>query len=277
MQKGGTYEVIVFDDASVRTGDAPLSDRYDDRVRVLRAEKPVGAAQARNRLAECARGRILLYLDDDAFMCEKNTITRAYSAFEDHPEAGILAFQVVDHVDGDVHQRVPFSWWRIWRGGEIVKKTNPVSTFLGGGYAIRQIVVEKTGGYEPFFHYMGEEQDLAFKTLEEGYTIQYVPRVSIAHKPGPPIENRAGEKSRLFYSVRNRIYLARRYIPTRYLPSYLLYWLSVYAGQAVTVNDKRGYVRGLYAGFSHWGDWTRAPLSASTQQYLRRYGRHLWF
>jgi len=276
-QEEASYEVLVFDDASVRGDMSSLNDAYGDHVRLLQTEQPVGAAASRNRLAQQARGRHLVYLDDDAYLEDPTTLAQVADIFESHPEAGILAFRIMERVNGSSHLRVPFPRWRIWRRPHAADEPALVSVFLGGGYAVRNRVMSETGGYESFLRYMGEEQDLAFKALEKKYKIRYTPEISVVHETGPPVKNREGEKSRLFYNVRNRAYLARRYLPVQYLPSYLLYWLVVYAGFAIASGDMKGYARGIWASGRQWRSWDRSTLSRGTQQYLRRHGGHLWF
>jgi glycosyltransferase involved in cell wall biosynthesis len=72
-------EVIVVDDGS----DTPLDlDLSDDRVRIIRSEKSVGGAAARNIGLRAARGEFLCLLDDDdcyyphKIACQLDYLTR---------------------------------------------------------------------------------------------------------------------------------------------------------------------------------------------------------
>lgn len=277
-QEGVTAEVVVFDDASIRTGrEQSLTEPFGSRVRVLRVDAPVGAAKARNVLADAANGRLLVYLDDDAYLDQPGLLRRVVRAFEEHADMGIAAFRVVDHTEKGTRLRLPISRWQQWKREEEIERERPVSVFVACGYAIRAEVMTTTGGYEEFFWYMGEEQDLSFKALEEGYTIWYVPDVRVEHVPGGECVRRPDEQSRLFYNVRNRAYLARHHLPRQYLPSYLTFWLFVMVGQAVLTGDGKGFLEGLQAAWSQWTKWSHNPLSDSTLHYLRRHGGRLWF
>jgi GT2 family glycosyltransferase len=218
-----------------------------------------------------------VYLDDDAYLDQPGLLQRVVRAFEEHEDMGIAAFRIVDHVEEGTRLRLPISRWQQWGRPEESGRERPVSVFLAGGYAIRAEVMTVTGGYEEFFWYMGEEQDLSFKALEEGYTIWYIPDVRVEHEPGGGSVRRSDEPSRLFYSVRNRAYLARHHLPRQYLPSYLTWWLFVMAGQAVLTGDGKGFLQGLQAAWSQWTKWPHNPLSDSTLRYLRRHGGRLWF
>lgn len=63
------WEALLVDDCS-QDGSAAVADAYaasDSRIRVLRQDENGGAARARNRALENARGRFVAYLDSDDF------------------------------------------------------------------------------------------------------------------------------------------------------------------------------------------------------------------
>jgi glycosyltransferase involved in cell wall biosynthesis len=60
-QRGADVEVVVVDDGSA----TPVALDGDDRLRVLRMDRSVGGAAARNAGTEVARARLVAYLDDD--------------------------------------------------------------------------------------------------------------------------------------------------------------------------------------------------------------------
>ena len=64
-QQHVAIEVIVVDEASTDGTAALLRALNDERVRVIRHEKPLGVSSARNRGAAAARGAWLAFVDDD--------------------------------------------------------------------------------------------------------------------------------------------------------------------------------------------------------------------
>lgn len=64
-QRDTEFEVIVVDDHSADDTGQIVAALGDDRVRVLRTERPSGAAVARNLGAEEATGKWIAFLDDD--------------------------------------------------------------------------------------------------------------------------------------------------------------------------------------------------------------------
>ena len=72
-------ECLVIDDGSPRP---PLTDVVDPRVRVIRSAASTGAAAARNRGIEAARGRWIAFLDDDDLWSPER-LERALTAVTD--------------------------------------------------------------------------------------------------------------------------------------------------------------------------------------------------
>jgi glycosyltransferase involved in cell wall biosynthesis len=64
-QRGTSFEVIVVDDHSIDETSEVMASLGDDRIRVLRTERPGGAAVARNLGIGEAAGRWIAFLDDD--------------------------------------------------------------------------------------------------------------------------------------------------------------------------------------------------------------------
>jgi glycosyltransferase involved in cell wall biosynthesis len=64
-QRGISFEIIVVDDHSIDETSEVIASLGDDRIRVLRTERPGGAAAARNLGMGEAAGRWIAFLDDD--------------------------------------------------------------------------------------------------------------------------------------------------------------------------------------------------------------------
>lgn len=92
----GTYEIIVSDDGSTDGTIELIKSKYNKSVLLL--EKPVlckeqGAAGARNRGLQVARGRYVCFLDsDDTY--ENSFFTRCYDAFNADSEFGYIYCRV---------------------------------------------------------------------------------------------------------------------------------------------------------------------------------------
>ena len=64
-QVGVDLEIVVVDDGSTQDVAGAIATLAEDRIRVVRNERPVGVAGARNRGIEHARGEWIGFVDDD--------------------------------------------------------------------------------------------------------------------------------------------------------------------------------------------------------------------
>lgn len=271
-------EVVVFDDASTMpSGEAILRQAAGTYpLRMFRAGTRQGVAGARNRLAEAAAGEVLLFLDDDAWLPGPKAVTRAVEAFERHPRAGALAFCIHDERPRRRALLTPHTRAAVRRRPSLLQEPHRVSHYLGGGHALLRSAADEAGPYASHLQFGEEELDRSYRLLEAGYEIWYVPDVTVRHRP--PAAHGSDESARqLYHHVRNRLYLAWRYLPARYLPTYASYWLLRYGARALRNGHLRAYLGGLVHGLAALADVPRTPLSPATCLYLRRHhGRRWW-
>jgi glycosyltransferase involved in cell wall biosynthesis len=90
------FEVIVVDDGSVDTTVSWLRTQCPG-VRVLAMERPGGAARARNRGFDLARGELIAFLDDDD-VWRPSYLEAQVEHLDAHPTA---ALSYADHVETD--------------------------------------------------------------------------------------------------------------------------------------------------------------------------------
>lgn len=104
-QPGNDFEVLVLDDGSTDDTTEVVA-RYGDRVRYHRHANR-GAAATRNRGADLARGRYLLFLDADDRLLP-NALEHFRTAVARHPEARMLFGHHVSIAEnGERHEAKP--------------------------------------------------------------------------------------------------------------------------------------------------------------------------
>jgi GT2 family glycosyltransferase len=278
-QRVQAHEIVVLDDASdaFRVSDVLAKAGVRD-VRVVRSDVPLGVAAGRNRLYREASGDVFFVLDDDAFFEDANALAKVREILEAQRNTGIVAARIVDHRYTQPRVLAPFPRHKRRRVPHLTEEAQSVSYFLGGAHAIRREVYERTGGYHEDFVFGEEELDLSFHAIREGYEITYAPAIVIQHHPMPSVLRADGRpRSELFYHVRNRLFLAKQYLPAAYIVPYLSIWLGRYAVAAARAGNMGDFLRGLYSGLSRLGRHRRTPLKGDALSYLRRNHGRLWF
>lgn len=272
-------EVLILDDFSkgIQICDLVSSEMGDPRVKCFRSDQQLGVAGARNFLMRKASGEIFIIIDDDAVFQDRNDLSLAVRHLSENPNVGILAFRIVDHFKGRENLLVPFSrWWR-FKYPDIVEKQQAVSYYVGAGHAIRRDVVEQCGFYQEDLGYGEEEMDLSYRVSQAGVKVLYTPDIVVHHYPEPTVFDSKGKRSEIYFTTRNRIWLAYKYLPSLYLVTYLLFWLGVCLVKALRRLRISEFLVGVKDGVKALNLLERTPLDKDTTKYLRKHFGRLWY
>ena len=175
------FEVLIVDDAS--TAPSLYEWIRDQRFRVVRQKENRGPAACRNLGAKAAESQYLFFTDTDCELAPDtlqhaadglrggailmgNTITRAVTSFGKavallgFPGGGLIGFD------------------RVWR----VDKDGYTNSFSSCNLAFRKTVFEALGGFDETFPVAGgEDTVLAWRAIQTGCRIRYVPEMQVYH------------------------------------------------------------------------------------------------
>lgn len=275
------FEVLVLDDNS-ETHDICeiLSEELGGKkVKCFRSNKRIGVAGARNFLMKKSKGEIFLFIDDDAVFSSNDCISRTVRHFRGDTGVGIIAFKIINHTGEREKLLVPFSQYCRFKHPDVIENKQTVSYYLGGGHAINRKVIEQCGLYQDNFGFGGEELDLSYRVVQAGMKILYAPDIVVHHYPGSSLfgVRDRGDYSELYFRVRNRIWLAYKYIPFPYLPVYLFLWFMSYGATALKIFDVRNLFLGIRDGVRELRPLKRTPLDQNALKYLRANFGRLWY
>ncbi|MCQ0025394.1 glycosyltransferase [Streptomyces somaliensis DSM 40738] len=206
---------------------------------------------------------VLLFLDDDGLLPERNTAELVRRAFAADPRLGILSFRIADPETGATQRRhVP----RL-RASDPMRSSR-VTTFLGGASAVRTKVIAQVGPLPGEFFYAHEETDLAWRALDAGWMIDYRSDMVLHHPATAPSRHAVYHRM----VARNRVWLARRNLPAPLVPAYLGAWLLLTLLRRPSGAALKAWFKGFKEG------WTtpcgpRRPMRWRTVWRLTRLGR----
>ncbi|WTV52221.1 glycosyltransferase family 2 protein [Kitasatospora sp. NBC_00039] len=223
----------------------------------------LGVTGGRNVALEHLRDvDVAVDLDDDGLLVEDDVLARIVALYEADPRLGIVSFRVADETGFTQRRHVPrLRAGDPMRGGE-------VTTFLGGGHAMSSKMLEQVGDWPDAFFFSHEETDMAWRALDAGWRILYVPELLLQHPRTSPARHS------FFYrtNARNRVYLARRHLPALLVPLYLGVWVALTLART---RDAAG-LKAWFAGFAE--GWRtpcgqRKPMRWRTVWTMTRLGR----
>ena len=275
-------EVLVLDDCSEGHSICDILTKQitDHRVECFRSEQQLGVAGGRSSLLQRAQGEIIFVIDDDAVWDNNECLSRAVSHFPRDPKIGALAFKVINHRGAHQELLIPFSRRSRKKWAALEDETRLTSYYLGAAHALRREAIERCGPYQEDLIFGGEELDLAYRLIQNGFVLLYVPEIVAHHFPerstleGGQKKHRRGE---LYYSIRNRIWFAYRYLPFPYLFVYPLVWLGYYGVTALKGQQLGEFLRGAWAGVIGLKQLHRGPLNERAMAYLKENFGRLWY
>jgi GT2 family glycosyltransferase len=282
-QQRPDFEIVILDDASdgSDTAQSIAGELADPRIRPLRSETSLGVAGGRNLLMQKATGEFLVTIDDDAVFLGEHALDEVCRAFDSQTDVGVVAFKIVDVINGQRTPLAPIGRLGNARDCSVVSKRSMVSSFRGCGHAIRKRVVEAHGDYRSDLVFAGEEWDLAYRVIQAGYKIAYEPSIEVEHFPMPTVVRKSPRRgaSEVYYQFRNHAYLAYRYLPWKYALPYLGSWTVRCSIQGLRENKLLDLARGALATPRYLRGVKREVLDRNALAYLAAHGggRGTWY
>jgi GT2 family glycosyltransferase len=241
--------------------------------RYFDAPENLGVTRGRNYALQKGMAPLVIMLDDDAVLQNKDCLVSLLSEFETHnterPKA-IISFKVLYYINGQMQvNALPHKKFEEYK----CKSFFETYFYAGGAHAVRREIVEKLGAYPGDFFYGMEEYDLAYRILDAGYSIVYSDKIIMLHKESPLGRKPKKEKLRMMWV--NKCRVAYRYLPKKYFYTTAFMWSLQYF--KMTGFNLAGFFQGWKEIWNIPGKEKRTPVSRATLQYLAKVKARLWY
>ncbi|MCE9532326.1 MAG: glycosyltransferase family 2 protein [Planctomycetes bacterium] len=198
-RQGVRVEIIVVDNASTDGAVAMMTHEFPD-VTVLRNTANLGFARASNQAAALARGRYLLFLNNDTFV-PPLALHKLVAYARAHPEAVMIgprlcngrgelqrSFRREPTIPALLHRTALLHWTRILKAAHDDYRRNqpapaqacPVDVLMGAAVLLRRDVFERFGRWDEDFRFGVEDIELSARMRSHGPLV-YLPSVEIVH------------------------------------------------------------------------------------------------
>jgi GT2 family glycosyltransferase len=207
-----SQQEVEVDVAVVGNGWAPTG--LPDGVRAVALDEDAGIPAGRNAGVPHVSGDLLFFLDDDAALAGADALARLRARFAADPSLGLVQLRIVPDGPGPAARE----WVPRLRVGDPARSSD-VTHVWEGAVAMPRRVFDEIGGWPGDFRFVHEGVDLGWRVMDAGYRVRYAGDVVATHPPYRPARNEYG----YYFGARNRVWLARRYLP---LPLGALYVAS---------------------------------------------------
>jgi FkbM family methyltransferase len=188
VTSGISYEVIVVDNHS--TDDtAHFLNQLSGDIQIIRNSENLGFAKACNQGARAARGRFLIFLNNDTIPLN-NWLAALVTEVTSHPEVGIVGSKLLYEDDTIQHAGVVFSreglmpyhlYRHFHRDHPAVNQRRTFQSVTAACMLIRREIFETAGGFDEGFQNGLEDVDLCLKVGDKGWQIVYQPLSVLYH------------------------------------------------------------------------------------------------
>ncbi|WP_344297250.1 glycosyltransferase family 2 protein [Agromyces neolithicus] len=233
-------------------------------VKTLHLPENLGIPAGRNRGVPEVGGVVLFFLDDDAFLPSDTFLADGCRMLADRPELGLIQPRVVDPSG----LASPRRWIPRIRKGDATH-SSPVFSCWEGAVLMPRDVFDAAGGWADTFFYAHEGIELAWRVWDAGHVAWYAGDLEAGH----PVIDQTRHDYYYRLNARNRVWLARRNLPTVLVPLYVGSWTAIQVLRwARNPSALKAWFGGWRAGWrEHPGE--RRPMSWRTVWRMTRAGR----
>ena len=274
------HEVVILDNASADGSAAAVRERFPS-ARVIARERRAGITANLDLVCREARGRLLMFLNEDCELTPGATAA-LLAALEADPRAAAAGAMLLDR-DGrptSCAYRLPgfgaavagalflHRWLVDESGGEEVREVGWVRS---AALLFRRGAAEEVGFFDTDYFFYGEDVDFQKRLRDAGWRILHVPAARVIHYEEAE-DRRSASARRVVEFHRSRdIYMRKHHsTPTRLLVRALTAWS--YAPRALAAI--------VLPGHSPWWYWLHARrallpwrgegMSEAAEAYNRR-------
>ncbi|MCQ2958961.1 MAG: glycosyltransferase family 2 protein [Bacteroidales bacterium] len=214
-------EVFVVDNASTDNSCAMVSDKFP-WVKLIANKENVGFAAANNQAIRQATGEYILLLNPDTTVCP-DTFSTCVSFMDEHPDCGGLGVKMYDANGNFLPESkrgvpTPFvafckmsglyklfpksnTFNHYYLGGLSENEMSEIEILAGAYMFLRKSILDEIGLLDERYFLYGEDIDISYRILLQGYKNYYLPTTRITHVKGVSTQKNKKASITAFYNA----------------------------------------------------------------------------
>ena len=227
-------EIIVVDNASPSDNPHLIKERYPD-VRLIVSPSNLGFAGGNNLGVEAARGKYILFLNNDTEV-DPGFLEPMVSVLENDPTIGMASPKIIYYNTGNIIQyagavainTITGRGRKIGHGEKDIgqhDQSRVTDLAHGAALMVPMEVIRKVGLMPDIFFLYYEEHDWCEMVKRAGYKVMYVAEATVYHKESMSVGKNSPLKS--YYMARNRLMFTRRNSDGLHCLMSLLYFFTI--------------------------------------------------
>lgn len=250
-------EVFVVDNNSA-DGSVEMVKAKFPTVKLIINELNVGFSKANNQAIEKAKGEYILLLNPDTVI-EVDTLDKCVNFMNAHPQGGGLGVKMIDG-KGDFlaesKRGFPTPWVAFYKIFGLAKlfpkskkfghyhlgyldknKTHEVEVLSGAFMVLRKSVLDKIGVLDEDYFMYGEDIDLSYRIIKNGYKNYYFSDTRIIHYKGESTKKTSVNYVFIFYKA--MIIFAQKHFTTNNTGAFtLLIHFAIYFRAFIALSNR---------------------------------------
>jgi GT2 family glycosyltransferase len=264
-QRFPSFDLWLIDqsDPDQRAANEALVTTLDDpRVHYLHLDVK-GLPNARNEGLARAKGRIVLFLDDDVILLDDAFLDAHVRAYAD-PTIGGVTGRIVER---SVRPNAKDTAAHISAGGRTITnmwgtERRTIESCKGANMSYRRAAIDQIGGFDR--RYTGtallEDTDFSYRVRAAGWTLLYDPACELVHLSAPSGGVRVADALRgETWRFRNTAYFVLKHRGRRAFPRFLSTFGAIAAARAARWRDPSALVTLSAAVRAGVADWKAGP------------------
>lgn len=219
--KNLNVEIIVIDNDSSDHSVEMIEQKFPD-VTLIASKENLGFGRANNLGIETAKGQYILLLNPDTVI-QEDTLEKCFKFIENNKDCGALGVKMIDGKGNflpESKRALPFpkvafykmsglsslfpkskTFGKYHLGFLDENKNHEVEVLSGAFMFFKADLLKKIGGFDKDYFMYGEDIDLSYQVLKQGYKNYYLADTSIIHYKGESTKKGSLNYVKVFYEA----------------------------------------------------------------------------